>query len=175
MLGALECAFREPALLPKDGDSLRASRFFKFNLLRKWLLILCFGKSSLTNSYTWWNEHNFLPKLHKFRPICVPFQVATTYVPSFKYHIVLTLMLKCFRKFQELSFTHVTFFFSVLEPQQYPFKPQFLFLHILRDPLIFNSSIHLYWSIMIFTSYIELNQNESCIMQVYPPQIIMSS
>ena len=52
----------------------RASRVFKFNLLRKWLLIaFLFGKFSLTNSYTWWNGYNFLPKLHKFRPICVFF------------------------------------------------------------------------------------------------------
>ena len=45
---------------------------------------ILFGKSSLTNSYTWWNEYNFLPKLHKFRPICVSFQIATTYVPNFE-------------------------------------------------------------------------------------------
>ena len=62
------------------------------------------GKSyDLTISYTWWNEYNFMPKLHKFRPICMPFQIATTYVPSLKYQFVLTLMSKCFRKFQELS------------------------------------------------------------------------
>ena len=40
---------------------------------------ILFGKSSLTNSYTRWNEYNFLPKLHKYRPICVPFQIATTF------------------------------------------------------------------------------------------------
>ena len=28
-------------------------------------------------------------------------------------------------KFQEFSLTHVTFFFSVLKLQQYPFEPQF--------------------------------------------------
>ena len=67
----------------------------------------------------------FLPKLHKFRPICVPFQIATTYAPSLKYRFVLTLMSKCFHKFQEFSLTHVTFFFCVLELQQYPFEPQF--------------------------------------------------
>ena len=53
----------------------------------------------------------FLPKLHKFRP----FQIATIYAPSLKYSFVLTLMSKCFRK--EFSFTHVTFFFSVLKLQ----------------------------------------------------------
>ena len=86
---------------------------------------ILFGKSSLTNSCTWWNEYNFLPKLHKFRPICVPFQIATTYAPNFKYSFVLTLMMKCFHKFQEFFLTHITFFFSVLKLQQYPFKPQF--------------------------------------------------
>ena len=43
---------------------------------------ILFGKSSLTNSYTWWNEYNLMPKLYKFRPVCVPFKIATTYVPS---------------------------------------------------------------------------------------------
>ena len=37
---------------------------------------------SLKNSYTWWNEYNFLPKLHKFRPIWVPFQIVATNAPS---------------------------------------------------------------------------------------------
>ena len=46
---------------------------------------ILFGKSSFTNSYYWWNEYNFLPKVHTFRPICVPFQIATTYAPSLKY------------------------------------------------------------------------------------------
>ena len=44
-----------------------------------------FAKSSLTNSSTWWNEYNFLPKVpkvHKSEPICVPFQIATTCVPN---------------------------------------------------------------------------------------------
>ena len=53
---------------------------------------ILFGKSSLTNNYTWWNEYNFLPKLHKFRPICVSLQIATTLVPSLKYRYGLTLM-----------------------------------------------------------------------------------
>ena len=66
---------------------------------------ILFGKSSLTNSYTWWNEYNFLPKLHKFKPICVPFHIATTYAPSLKYRYVLTLMSQCFHKFQEFSLT----------------------------------------------------------------------
>ena len=74
-----------------------------------------FGKSSLTNSYIWWNEYNLLPKLHKFRPIFMPFQIATTYAPNLKYWFDLTLMLECFRKFQEFSLTHVAFFFSVLK------------------------------------------------------------
>ena len=80
---------------PQRGTHIRASRVFKFNLLRK------------------------------FRPICVPFQIATTYAPSLKYRFVLTLMSKCFRKFQEFSLTHVTLFFSVLKLQQYPSEPQF--------------------------------------------------
>ena len=88
---------------------------------------ILFGKSSLTNSYTWWNEYNFLPKLHKFRPICVPFQIATTFAASLKYRFVLTLVSKCFHKFQGLSLTHVTFFFNVLKLQQYPFEPRFSF------------------------------------------------
>jgi hypothetical protein len=85
---------------------------------------ILFGKSSLTNNYTWWNEYDFMSKLHKFRSICVPFQIATTYVPSFKYWIVPTLMSKCFHKFEEFSFTHITFF-SGLKLQQYLFEPQF--------------------------------------------------
>ena len=83
---------------------------------------ILFGKFLLTNCNTWWNEYNFLPKLYKFRPICVPFQIATVYASSLKYHYVLTLMLKCFGKFKEFSLTHVTFLSSVLKFQQYPFE-----------------------------------------------------
>ena len=86
---------------------------------------ILFGKSSLKNSYTWWNEYIFLPKLHKFRPICGPVQIATTYAPSLKYGFVLTLTSKCIHKCQEFSLTHVIFFFNVLKFQQYPFEPQF--------------------------------------------------
>ena len=82
-------------------------------------------KSSLKNTYTWWNEYNFSPELHKFRPIFVALQIATTYAQSLKYHFVLTLMLRCFCKFQGFSLTNVNYFFSVLKIQQYPFKPQF--------------------------------------------------
>ena len=38
---------------------------------------------------------------------------------------VLTLMSKCFHKFQEFSLTHVIFFCRVLKLQQYPFEPKF--------------------------------------------------
>ena len=110
---------------PHRKTRIRTSRVFKFNLLCKWLLIAFYLENPLTNNYTRWNEYNFLPKLHKFRPFCVPFQIATTRVPSLKYHFVLTLMLKCFRKFQEFSLTYVTFFFSVLKLQQYPLEQQF--------------------------------------------------
>ena len=63
---------------------------------------ILFGKSSLTNSYTWWNGCNvffFCQSCIRFRPICVSFQIATTYAPSLKYCFVLTLMSKCFCKF----------------------------------------------------------------------------
>ena len=49
------------------------------------------------------------------------FQIAITYAPSLKYRFVLTLISKCFRKFQEFSLTYAT----LLEPQQCPFEPQF--------------------------------------------------
>ena len=110
---------------PQRKTCIRATRVFKFNQLRKWLLIAFSLKKSHTNSYTWWKDYNALPKLHKFMPICVPFQFATTYVPSLKDCFVFTLVLKCFRKFQELFLTCVTFFFIVLKLQQYPFEPQF--------------------------------------------------
>ena len=67
----------------------------------------------------------FLPMLHKFRPIYVSFQIATTYVPSLKYRFVLTLMSKFLCKVQEFSLAHVTFFFSILKLQQHPFEPKF--------------------------------------------------
>ena len=51
----------------------------------------------------------FLPKLDKFRPICVPFQIATTHASSLKYFFVPTLMSECFCK----SLTHVIFFLIV--------------------------------------------------------------
>ena len=85
-------------LSPQIETYIRASRVFKFNLLRKWLLIAFWLKNPLTKSYTWWNEYNFLRKLNKFRPICMFFQIATTYAPSLKYRFVLTLMSKCLCK-----------------------------------------------------------------------------
>ena len=48
---------------------------FNCILLLKWLQIAFRLENPLTNSYTWWNEYNFLPKLHKFRHICAPFQI----------------------------------------------------------------------------------------------------
>ena len=64
---------------PQRKTRIRASRVFEFNVLRKWLLIAFCLKNPLTNSYTWWNEYDFLPKLHNFRSICVSYQIATTY------------------------------------------------------------------------------------------------
>ena len=78
---------------------------------------ILFGESLSSNNYTWWNEHNFLPKLHKSRQICVSFQNATTNAPSLKYRFVLTLMSKYFHKYKEFSLTHVNFFFNVLKLQ----------------------------------------------------------
>jgi hypothetical protein len=38
----------------------------------------------------------FLQKLHKFRPICVSFQIASTYAPNFKYgQLVISDWCKC--------------------------------------------------------------------------------
>ena len=85
--------FIASTLSPQRKTRIRASRVFKLNLLRKWFFYcILFGKISLTNIYTWKNEYNFMPKLHKFRPICVSFQIVTTYVPSLKYRFVLKLI-----------------------------------------------------------------------------------
>jgi hypothetical protein len=113
--------------IPQRETRIRASRVFKFNLLRKWLLIAFCLENPLSQIaiLDGMSIVFFLPKLHKFRPICVPFQIATTYAPSLKYRFVLTLMSQWFRKFQEFSLTHVLLFFSVLKLQQYPFEPQF--------------------------------------------------
>jgi hypothetical protein len=111
---------------PQRETRIRALRVFKFNLLRKWLLIaFCLENPLSQIAILDGMGIIFLPKLHKFRPIGVPFQIATTYAPSLKYRFVLTLMSQCFRKFQEFSPTHVLLFFNVLKLQQYPFEPQF--------------------------------------------------
>ena len=82
---------------------------------------ILFGKSSLTNSYTWWNEYNLLPKLHNFRPICVLFQIMSTYAPNLKYHFVLTLLSKCFH---EVPYTcHLLL--RCIETSTISFEPQF--------------------------------------------------
>ena len=104
---------------PQRETRIRASRVFKFNLLRKWLLIAFCLENPLSQIAVFDGMSIiFLPKLHKFRPICVPFQIATTYVPSLKYRFVLTIMSKCFCKLHEFSLAHVTFYFSVLKLQQ---------------------------------------------------------
>ena len=109
----------------EDGSMIYCIHF-KSSLLRKWLLITFHLENPLSNSYTKWNDCNFfVPNLHKFRPICVPFQVVATYASSLKYYFVLTLMSECFRKFLEFSLTRVTFFFGILKLQQYPLEPQF--------------------------------------------------
>jgi hypothetical protein len=69
--------------------------------------------------------YNILPELHKFRPTCVPFQIATTYAPNIKYHFVLSLMSKCFQNLRNFPLHMSFFFFSVLKLQQHSFKPQF--------------------------------------------------
>ena len=111
---------------PQRETHIRVSRSSSFNLLRKWLVIAFFlGKYSQIAILDGMCLIIYLTILHKFRPICVPFQIATTYAPSLKYRFRLTLILKCFRKFQEFFLTHVTFFFGVLKFHQYPFQAQF--------------------------------------------------
>ena len=57
---------------------------------------ILFGDSSLTNSYTWWNECNFLPKLYKFRPIIVK---GTLYI-KLKLKVIFALCKFCLKSFQ---------------------------------------------------------------------------
>ena len=165
---------------PQRNTHIRASRVFKFNLIAQVAFdCILFGKPTLTNSCTWWNENNFLPKLHKFRPMCVPSQFATTYAPHLKYHFVLTLMSKCFYNFLKLSLTHVTFFFNVLKLQQYPFEPQFDTCDLITIIAWINTRVecqleHCIESIK--TSYCVLDsiERDLCPMQDLKIQIIMS-
>ena len=82
---------------PQRETQIRAWRVFKLNLLRKWLLIaLCLEYLLSQIAILDGMSIFFLPKLHKFRPICVPFQITITYVPSLKYRFVLTPHIEVF-------------------------------------------------------------------------------
>ena len=76
---------------PQRETRIRATKVFKFNLLRKWLLIaFCLENPLFQIAILDGIILIFLSKLHKLRPICVPSQIATTYAPSFKYCFVHT-------------------------------------------------------------------------------------
>ena len=87
-------------LKPTKRDPHKSIKGLQVQPIIAWMAFdfIVFGEPSLTNSYTWWNEYNFLSKSHKFRPICVPSQIATTYAPSLHCWFVFTLMSNCFRK-----------------------------------------------------------------------------
>ena len=111
---------------PSERDPHKSIKVFKFQPIAQVACDCIFlGKYSQIAILDGMCLIIYLTILHKFRPICVPFQIATTYAPSLKYRFRLTLILKCFRKFQEFFLTHVTFFFGVLKFHQYPFQAQF--------------------------------------------------
>ena len=110
---------------PQRETCIKTSRVFKFNLLHKWLL----------NAF---KKKNPLPQIAILDGMSIIFCQSyiclgqfvchsnlLPHMSSLKYFFVLTLMSKCLCKFQEFSFTHGIFFFSVSYLQQYSIERQF--------------------------------------------------